>query len=213
MITDDLIDMLSTGAAPVERHAGARRFGAALPLAALGSWLLMAVLFGVRPDLAVVARTAAFWEKLAFPLVVGLGALLTVSRLARPGARVGAGAWLLALPVVLIWIGGGALVALAEPADRAALLLGYTWRTCPFNILLLSVPGFLAVFQAVRGLAPTRLRAAGAAAGLLAGAIATLAYSFHCPEMSPAFWGIWYLFGMLLAAALGALLGPTLLRW
>ncbi|TDV23314.1 hypothetical protein C7405_1329 [Paraburkholderia caballeronis] len=213
MKTDDLIDMLSTGAGPADRHAGARRFGVALPLALLGSLLLMAALFGVRPDLAVVARTAPFWEKLAFAFFVGLGALVAVSRLARPGARIGGGWWLLALPVALVWIGGGLLVATAAPADRTALLLGYTWRTCPFNILLLSVPGFLAVFRAVRGLAPTRLRAAGAASGLLAGALATFAYSFHCPEMSPAFWGIWYLLGMLLATALGAALGPKLLRW
>ncbi|QGZ66602.1 DUF1109 domain-containing protein [Paraburkholderia acidisoli] len=213
MNTDELIDMLATGAAPVDRHAGARRFGAAVPLAALGSLLLMAVVFGVRPDLAAVARTAAFWEKLAFAALAMLGALLTVSRLARPGARVGAGGWLIALPVALVWIGGAALVALAAPGDRIALLLGYTWRTCPFNILLLSLPGFVAVFRAVRGLAPTRLRAAGAASGLLAAAIATFAYSFHCPEMSPAFWGIWYVLGMALATGLGALLGPRLLRW
>jgi hypothetical protein len=213
MKTDDLIDMLSTGAGAVDRHAGARRFGAALPLALLGSLLLMAVVFGVRPDLAIVARTAAFWAKLAFAFCVALGAVVTVSRLARPGVRVGAGGWLFALPVALVWIGGVALVALATPADRVALLLGHTWRTCPFNILLLSVPGFFAVFRAVRGLAPTRLRVAGAASGLLAGAIATFAYSFHCPEMSAAFWSIWYVLGMLLATALGALLGPRLLRW
>ncbi|WP_322102107.1 DUF1109 domain-containing protein [Paraburkholderia sp. J41] len=214
MNTDDLIDMLATGAAPVGRHAGARRFGVALPLAALGSLLLMAVVFGVRPDLASVAHTAPFWEKLAFASVVMLGALVAVSRLARPGARVGAaGGWLLALPVAFVWIGGAALVALAAPEDRVTLLLGHTWRTCPFNILLLSVPGFVAVFRAVRGLAPTRLRAAGAASGLLAGAIATFAYSFHCPEMSPAFWGIWYVLGMLLASAFGAVIGPRLLRW
>jgi len=213
MKTDDLIDMLSTGAGAVDRHAGARRFGAALPLAALGSLVLMAAVFGVRPDLAAVAQTLLFWAKLGFALLIALGALVAVSRLARPGARIGAGGWLLALPVVLVWVGGGALVAAAAPDDRVALLFGHTWRSCPFNILLLSVPGFFAVFRAVRGLAPTRLRAAGAAAGLLASAIATLAYSLHCPEMSPAFWGIWYLLGMLLVTALGALLGPRLLRW
>lgn len=213
MNTDDLIDMLSTGAAPVDRHAGARRFGVALPLAVLGSLLLMAVTFGVRPDLAAVAHTAPFWEKLAFASFAMVAALVTVTRLARPGTRVGAAWWLLALPVALVWIGGAALVATAAPGDRVALLLGYTWRTCPFNILLLSVPGVIAIFRAVRGLAPTRLRAAGAASGLLAGAIATFAYSFHCPEMSPAFWGIWYVLGMLLASGLGALLGPKWLRW
>jgi hypothetical protein len=31
--------------------------------------------------------------------------------------------------------------------------------------------------------------------------------------MSPAFWSVWYVIGMLLPAAVGAWLGPRLLRW
>lgn len=75
------------------------------------------------------------------------------------------------------------------------------------------MPTFAAVFWAARGFAPTRPRLAGAAAGLFASALATIAYCVHCPEMSPAFWSIWYAIGMLLPAALGAWLGPRLLRW
>jgi Uncharacterized protein conserved in bacteria len=75
------------------------------------------------------------------------------------------------------------------------------------------VPTFIGVFWALRGLAPTRLRIAGAAGGLLAGATATLAYCLHCPEMGIPFWGVWYLLGMLLPTGLGAVLGPRLLRW
>jgi len=101
----------------------------------------------------------------------------------------------------------------AEPAQRVPLVLGLTWRTCPFNIVLLSVPTFAAVFWAVRGLAPTSLRVAGAASGLFASALATIAYCLHCPEMSPAFWSVWYVIGMLLPAGAGAWLGPRLLRW
>jgi hypothetical protein len=81
------------------------------------------------------------------------------------------------------------------------------------NISLLSVPVFIAVFWAVRGLAPTRLRQAGGAAGLLAGSTATLAYCLHCPEMQVPFWGTWYLLGMLVPTLVGALAGPRLLRW
>jgi hypothetical protein len=93
------------------------------------------------------------------------------------------------------------------------LVLGHSWRVCPFNIVLLSVPVFPAVFWAMRGLAPTRPRVAGAVAGLLSSALATIAYCLHCPEMSPAFWAVWYVVGMLLPAAIGAWQGPRLLRW
>jgi hypothetical protein len=65
----------------------------------------------------------------------------------------------------------------------------------------------------MRSLAPTRLRLAGAAAGLLASSVATIVYCLHCPEMSPAFWGVWYAMGMVMPALIGAWLGPRLLRW
>jgi len=69
------------------------------------------------------------------------------------------------------------------------------------------------VLWAIRGLAPTRLRLAGAAAGLLSGAVGALVYCLHCPELEAPFLGFWYLLGMLIPTAVGALLGPRLLRW
>ena len=70
-----------------------------------------------------------------------------------------------------------------------------------------------AAFWALRGLAPTRPRAAGLAAGLLAGAVGATGYALSCSELSMAFVAIWYTLGIALAGGLGALLGPRLLRW
>ena len=213
MRTDDLVGLLSTGITPVKSRTVARRFGISLPVAAIGATALMATVFGVRPDLSAIIKTAIFWEKLAFPLCLAIGALIATVRLARPGAKVGTGWPVMAIPVVIVWIAAIAVLVSAAPQERLPAILGQTWRTCPFNILLLAVPGFIAIFWAVKGLAPTRLRLAGAISGLLASSIATVAYSFHCPEMNPAFWSIWYVVGMLLPVALGAVLGPKLLRW
>ncbi|CAE6807975.1 putative anti-sigma-F factor NrsF [Paraburkholderia nemoris] len=213
MRTDDLVGLLSTGITPVKSRTVARRFGISLPVAAIGATALMATVFGVRPDLSAIIKTAIFWEKLAFPLCLAIGALIATVRLARPGAKVGTGWPVMAIPVVIVWIAAIAVLVSAAPQDRLPAILGQSWRACPFNILLLAVPGFIAVFWAVKGLAPTRLRLAGAISGLLASSIATVAYCFHCPEMNPAFWSIWYVAGMLLPAALGAVLGPKLLRW
>jgi hypothetical protein len=66
---------------------------------------------------------------------------------------------------------------------------------------------------ALKGLAPTRLRLAGAAAGWLSGALAALVYCLHCPEIEAPFVGIWYLLGMSIPTLAGGLLGPRLLRW
>ncbi|MCX4138272.1 DUF1109 domain-containing protein [Paraburkholderia sp. SEWSISQ10-3 4] len=213
MRTDELVGLLSTGITPVKSGTVARRFGISLPVAALGATALMAAVFGIRPDLSTIAKTAIFWEKLAFPLCLAIGALIATVRLARPGAKVGTGWPVIAIPVVIVWIAAIAVLVSAAPQERLPAILGQTWRTCPFNILLLAVPGFIAIFWAVKGLAPTRLRLAGAISGLLASSVATVAYCFHCPEMNPAFWSIWYVVGMLLPVALGAVLGPKLLRW
>jgi hypothetical protein len=62
-------------------------------------------------------------------------------------------------------------------------------------------------------MAPTRLRLAGAAAGFAAGAVGALVYSVHCPELAAPFLGVWYLLGILIPTAVGALLGPRLLHW
>ena len=78
---------------------------------------------------------------------------------------------------------------------------------------MLAAPIFGSTFWALQELAPTRLRLAGAAAGLFAGGAGAVVYCFHCPELDAPFIGIWYLLGMLLPAAAGSALGPRLLRW
>ncbi|EIF31193.1 hypothetical protein BCh11DRAFT_06709 [Burkholderia sp. Ch1-1] len=213
MKTDDFISLLATGVAPVDRYALTKRFGVAMLAGAAGATLIMALVLGIRRDLAQVAVTPIFWAKIALPLCVMIGSLWMSTRLARPGLRTGGSGWLIAAPVAAVWL-AGAYVLMAAPGDaRLALVLGKTWRVCPFNIAMLSIPGFVAVFWALKGLAPTRLVLTGAVGGLLAGSIATLAYCLHCPEMGIPFWGVWYVLGMLLPAIVGALLGPRLLRW
>jgi hypothetical protein len=213
MKTEDLISLLSTGVTPVDSRVSARRFGRALVLGGLGALVLMVVIFGVRPDIDVVSRTPIFWARFAFPASLAATALFLAVRLSRPGTNT-ARFWALpAVPVLVVWSAAVAVLCLASPDARVPLVMGHTWRTCPFNILLLSVPAFVAVFWAIRGLAPTRLRLAGAAGGMLAGTIATMAYCFHCPEMSVAFWAVWYMLGMTLATLIGAVLGPRFLRW
>lgn len=213
MKTDDLVALLATGVTPVDRHVATRRIGAAVLFGAIGSVALMQIVFGIRPDIGRMIHVALFWEKLAFPTVLGAGALWAVARLSKPGRRAGFAWFVAALPIAIVWLSATEVVASAAPVDRASLILGQTWRVCPFNIALLSIPTFIAIQIAMRGLAPTQPRVAGAAGGLLAGTIATIAYSLHCPEMAVSFWAVWYVLGMAIPTAIGALWGPRLLRW
>ena len=212
MSTDELIALLARGGG-VPQEAPVRRHGLAVAFAALASALLMASSLGVRADLAAAAPLPVFWLKLAFPGVLAAAALVAMMRLSRPGARLAGLPGLLALPVLAVWLIAGAALVDAEPASRPALLFGQSWQSCPFIIAGLSAPGLLAALWALKGLAPTRLALAGAAAGLLSGALGALAYAVHCPEMTAPFLALWYSLGMLIPAVAGALLGTALLRW
>lgn len=213
MKTDELISMLATGVAPVDRHVVARRFCISVLLGAAGAVLIVSMVLGVRADLAEVAAKPIFWAKVALPFVVTIGALVASTRLARPGAMPGSGWFWISAPVAAVWLATLYLLINAPAGTRLSMVLGQSWRVCPFNIAMLSIPSFVAVFWALRGLAPTRSALTGAVGGLLAGSTAALAYCLHCPEMSIPFWGLWYLAGMLVPSAVGAALGPRLLRW
>lgn len=213
MKTDELVTLLATQAGAVEPNAAAHRFTTALGWGLFGTALAMAVILGVRPDIDAAALLPMFWFKLAFPSAVAVTALYAALRLSRPGGRLGRVPFVLAGLTALLWLLAAATLLNAPPAQRASLVFGGTWQSCPFNIALLSLPVFAASLWAMKKLAPTRLALAGAAAGLLAGAAGAAVYALHCPEMAAPFLAVWYVLGMLIPAAAGALIGPRLLRW
>jgi len=213
MRTDELVNMLATGAGAVPPNQAARRYATALASGVLGAALLMAALLGPRPDLAAAVLLPMFWVKLGFVACLATAGLLAALRLSRPGLRLTWVKGALAAPVLAIWLLAAVVLARTDAAQRAELFFGSTWNSCPLLVALLSAPAFAAVVWAMQGFAPTRLRLAGAAAGLVAGAVGALVYSLHCPELAAPFVGFWYLLGMLIPTAVGALFGPRLLRW
>jgi len=213
MKTDDLIAMLSSGPdVPVTGSASGpvARF---LLGGLASSFALMLVLLGVRHDLIQAAALPAFWLKVLFAVALAWAGWLAAKRLATPGARLAMAPVYLGVPVLVMWAIAAAMLWHATPDEAAVLFWGGTWRVCPFLIALLSLPVLVAAMQAMRALAPTRLRLAGAAAGFAAGASATAVYCLHCPEMSPVFVGFWYLVGIMISTLLGALAGPRALAW
>lgn len=213
MRTDDLVTMLAANAAPVEPRATQRRFVTALGWGAFGSTLLMAVMLGVRPDVAEAARLPMFWVKLAFPIAIAFVALRAAERLSRPGALLRKVPHALCGVVLAIWLLALLTLMTASPAERAVLIYGQSWYVCPFYIGTLSIPAFVASLWAMKGLAPTRLVLAGSAAGLLAGGVGAAAYALYCIEMAAPFLAVWYVLGMLLPTLAGALVGRFVLRW
>ncbi|MBB4101322.1 DUF1109 domain-containing protein [Sphingomonas kyeonggiensis] len=213
MNTDDLISRLSQDVPPVSRRAVGWRLGIGMALGGLVSVALVALVLGIRPDLGLAMRGTAFWIKWSYTFSLAVAAVVMVVQLARPDSARLRWAWLLVVPVSLLAILGVAELARTPPGEWLAMWLGHSWMICPWLVLALAMPIFVGLLWSFRRLAPTRLRAAGAAAGLAAGAFAATVYCMHCPEVSAIFVLTWYSLGILLAASLGALLGPRLLRW
>lgn len=213
MKTDELVRMLATGDAALPAAGAGERYALALGWGAFAATLAMALTLGVRPDLAEAGLQPMFWAKLAWPGALAAAGLVAALRLSRPGARLARVPGVIAAAVAAMWLLGAAALVRAAPEEWPALFFGATWRSCPLLIAGLSAPLLVAALWAMKGLAPTRLTLAGGAAGLLAGACGALVYALHCPELAAPFLGVWYLLGMLIPAAVGALAGPALLKW
>jgi len=211
MTTDELIATLSGSAQPVAPARIGRLVwpvlaGAALSMAVLVAWL------GLRPMDEAIASNS-FWMKAAYTAALAVAGGLVARSLARPAGRPGLG--VLIGPAALVVIVALAAIELARvpPREAVILWLGQTWMMCPMRILVLATPIFLGAVVGLRRLAPTRLAAAGAAAGLLAGAAGATIYGLYCQETAAAFVAFWYTLGIAACALAGTLLGPRLLRW
>ncbi len=213
MKTDELVRLLARNAEPVSGADPTLRVGVATLAGMVIAAALTVAVLGLNPRLGREIALPMFWVKVSFAAGVGLIGLLAVRRLARPGRKIGGLRAAFALPMLAIWLLAGIALVTEAPGDRPALVLGQTWRVCTFNIAWLSVPVFAAIAMAVKAFAPTRLWLAGAAAGFAAGGVAALAYSLHCPELSAPFIGVWYVLGVLVPTAVGALVGPRLFAW
>lgn len=182
-------------------------FGAAVSLA-----VVLAV-YGVQPGLVSIAHGGPIAIKACYALSLAAIAGSILMPMSRPGNIVPDRKGLFMLPVLLL--AGLALLQTAMPADAGSvsLWLGSSWQRCSFRIAGLSAPIFAGACWAIRRQAPLRLRATGALAGLISGGIAAAIYGVACTENGMGFVLIWYTIGIAISTALGAVIGPRVLRW
>lgn len=211
MKTDDLIQALARGAGPAPRGVVSRRIGPAMLLGLLASVVLAFVVLGFVP--AQTFALAAPWFKLGYAAAMVAAAAWLIGRLARPAARASAPSMAVAAVAFAAALVGGLSWWLTPGEARMTGLLGHSWALCPWFVLGASTPALAGLLWALRGLAPTRPRAAGFAAGLLAGGLGAAGYALACTELAMSFVAAWYTLGILMTGVLGALLGPRVLRW
>jgi hypothetical protein len=91
--------------------------------------------------------------------------------------------------------------------------LGVNGVMCLASIIFLSVLPLAATIYGLRQGAPMSPALAGAAAGLLAGALGATVFAMHCTNDSPLFVAIWYVLAIGFMALAGLSVGRYVLRW
>jgi hypothetical protein len=213
MKTDDLISALASDVVTLPRHAVGRTLGLGLAMGVVVAVAIMVLWLGVRADLMEAMRTCPFWMKFAYALSVAILGFGLIDRLARPDGEGGLFGPMILAPLAVMTALAIYQLAGAPEELRMKMMLGGSYEVCARNIVIISAPVFLGVFWALRSLAPSRLTLAGGVAGVLAGAVGTFIYAFHCNESAMPFVAIWYTLGIAAVGALGALVGRATLRW
>jgi hypothetical protein len=210
--TDELIRALAADARARPPSLGV---ASALGLAAGGAVTASTffIVIGFRPDISQALETIRFLFKFVVALSIVLPAVVLSLGQARPGARLAAWGWALALAPALLLLGVVVELVSTPPMSWGGRLVGTNMPFCLTFIPLLSIGPLTGLMLTQRYGAPDRPRLAGALAGLAAGGVAALFYASTCTDDSPLFVATWYTLAIGLVAMVGHFLAPKLLRW
>jgi len=213
MTTDQLIDELTADLARSRARPVHPLWARLLIIATAASIPTGFVIFMVQsrsPHFAHgISPTIAF--ALASALVLAAGSFWTAVAGSRPEFE-GHRGWLV-LPALILTAGIGVELAQLPVATWPQRLMGTNPLACFFCVLLLSLPILAGILLALRHGAPSRPRASGAMAGLLAGGVTAALYTVHCPEDSLLFIAAWHVPAIALVSLIGAAAATHVLRW
>lgn len=206
MTEEVLVRSLVEDLAPVRRLPSfserARRFFGVAVLSVFAA----ALVFGLRADLLGRLQDPEFWLSAALPFGVFWLSARAVFRLSVPGVEGAARSVLGALAAGLVWV---ALVALRFflSGDSA----GEVGVHCVLKVFgIAALPTALLVVM-LRKAAPLGGRWTGALALAATAALANVATQAVCVKEAPGHVFLWHVLPVLGLAALGAVVGPSLL--
>lgn len=215
MKTDELIEALARTPEATSPNRLYSRIALALGIGLMLGLVCLRLFMGFRPDIGVAAPMVAM--KAGFSALIATFAGGLALRLARPVGQAKGTLTRLMGPLLLVVTSAlaiGLITLMAtEPGHRFAAFTGGGFPWCIILIPLCGLPTAMLLVWAMREAAPTRLALAGAAIGALSGGVGAMIYAMFCSVDSVSFVTIWYVAGIGLASALGALLGARLLRW
>ncbi|MFN2098907.1 NrsF family protein [Altererythrobacter sp. MF3-039] len=210
-VPNPLIDQLASEMEPVKVLK--TRDGLALvALAAVATVLLVEYFHGLWLGAMIGEASIIFYIAHGLILLMGLASATSVLAMARPqvGSHYDGARWTMAMvgviPIVAvstIVAGSGAAHAMADPYGVDCMLASFAASL---------VTGAALVFWLRRG-APVSLNTAGWHTGVAAGALGTVAYGMSCPLDGLAHIGVWHIAPIVIAAMVGRLVVPKLVRW
>ena len=214
MRTDELINTLVADHAVQPRP---KPVGHGLVMAIIGglaiSGALFALTLGVRPDIVSALSTWRFDLKLSANLVLVIAATWVALRLSSPTTKPLSAMRPLLVPALLLLAAAMYELVTVPASAWPSRAMGVNGVMCVASIIFLSVLPLTATIYALRQGAPMSPALAGAAAGLLAGALGATVFAMHCTNDSPLFVAIWYTLAIGLTAIVGLLVGQYVLRW
>lgn len=213
MTTDQLVALLVADLRPVNPKRVLRAVIIALATGLAAALVATMLIFVLPPELLDGNNLKLLSIKLLFASGIVATAAAFLPQLARPGAPMRGSFAFALMPFVLIVVAATAELVWTNSSAWPGMLIEQDSLTCLPSIPLLAILPFISLIWALRMGAPTDRVRAGAVAGLTAGGLAAFACAFPCTEQSLPSIALWYGFPIGICAAIGAKLGPSLLRW
>ncbi len=175
--------------------------------------VLIAMSMGLRSDILEGNPQAILLMRGGVLLLLGSATMAALVSAARPGVGQQSDGWRWALGAAAIFPISAVVLILAQGALPMGIL---TANSAPY-CLAVTLAGAIAMGAPLtawlrRG-AVTQPERVGWLVGFASGAFALFAYNLHCPSSTLVYTGIWYTSAVGLAAIVGRLTVPRLLRW
>jgi hypothetical protein len=207
-----LIDELTADLRPVRRIAPGRMI-AGVAVATLAAVAATGLLFGLRGDVAALRPDQIVMLRGSALLLLGFAATVAVVRSARPAIAAPPVGWRWALGFYALFPVSSLLMIVRGDAVAESYAVTDTVKDClAISLTVALAIGAMLLVWLRRG-AVVDLGFAGWLVGLASGALGVFAYSLHCPNDSIHYIALWYSLALLIAAAVGRLATPPLLRW
>ena len=212
MRTDQLIDSLAANLQPVDRSRVSRRLCIALAIGLAASIGEILLFIGPYQGLDGRGLVGLFSQ---LPLTFGIVVITAIFlfRSTHPGVEVRGVPALASFPVGAIVAFAAVGLMLTHRFDSVGMTVDNSSLACLLYIPLFAIVPFTAVAWALRTGAPTHLVRAGAAAGLISGALSASACALPCANNQYVAVALCHGLALEICAGLGAIVGPRILRW